>query len=437
MAEKVYSNSSTSASSDTNALQLINDISNDLQGRDAPIMGGQLTKSRILAKLNDAIDWLAGEAKWKWLKTWTTVKGYSVDTNTTSTLTSATGTITDSSLLGTSSGTSYWAEKITSESKYLTSPTSLVLSMNRAGGLGLLNGILTMYICPDSSGSPDIDNPIFTSTAIVITNRVTDTGVTIDTFETDVTFTFPNSEDTVLLKTTDYWFVCKFVAAANNGEGIACTRNPITSTTSKIRLNGASSWTSFTTGRFDITLNYNPASYLSVITLGSNYEDILRVAANDISNPSTNFRPYSDNKYILNDDFLPFDKFTVRRIVDGTTTIEFGKTLEKLTIYVEYYKTPDHIADDTDIPECPKQYRYVLKERAKYYLAKMGLGIDPNTTKKEAEIDANRGIEKMKKRYVDHPSGLRVRRTSKISVYPNVPSSDIPNAGRLRNYWRG
>jgi hypothetical protein len=359
------------------ALELINRTSNKVIHIDANDTTPP-TKSDILKELNSAQRELLGDKDYLFLNATGTVDGYAA-TPTEATLSgAATGIYGNQTNWGagfftlmtdaTADKTSYFAEKITVGATYLAQPKSAVISLGAAGlGIGAIKGNALLLICSDSSGSPDITTPLYTSDTVDVSSASTAAFA-------DFTFTFTPS--TPLLKDTAYWVVLKFVAAVDNGDNLVVNFGATASTTTKTRLNDATTWTAFTTGRIVTTLTYYQSDYIYTITLPYTVQKIFRLyAGSDLHAPTLNILPFSETDFDILPSGIATDSFIVRYFSDGAPVIYVHPSNAQVSYTYKYKKSVTAMSADTDIPLIPQDYRDILWKKAVLSLITAGDGL--------------------------------------------------------------
>jgi hypothetical protein len=359
------------------ALELINRTSNKVIHIDANDTTPP-TKADILKELNSAQRELLGDKDYLFLNATGTVDGYSA-TTAEATLSGATTGIwgnqtnhadgfftlaTDS----TSNKTSYFAEKLTVGSMYLAQPKSAIISLAAAGlGIGAVTGDAVLLICSDNDGEPDIATPLYTSNAINLSSVST-------AFFTDYVFTFTSS--TPLVVNTSYWIVLKYVSGEDNGDWLVVNFGDTASTTTKTRLNDATTWTSFTTGRIVTTLTYYQSDYIYTITLPYTVQKIFRLyAGSDLHAPTLNILPFSETDFDILPSGIATDSFIVRYFSDGAPVIYVHPSNAQVSYTYKYKKSVTAMSADTDIPLIPQDYRDILWKKAVLSLIASGDGL--------------------------------------------------------------
>lgn len=396
------------------ALNVANEISSIVLNMPAQAEGNHPIISEIYAEMTREQRTLCGMENWSWLQGNQEIKNFQVLSTVASVKGAAAGIYGDQTNWGAGfftlandgqpSKTSYFAEKVTMVD--LSSPSTVSVSLAAAGiGIGAPSGTAQLLICSDSSGSPDITTPVFSSD--IITPALTGANFTNNLF----TFTLPQ---TALVPTVGYWFVLKYVAAADNGDNLVVNFGATASTTTKTMLNDATIWTSFTTGRIVITFNYFKAEYLTQLTAPATVTEIYALYAGTDSVKTETLLPYSNDRYVNSGDDLPAGTFTVRRLSSGQLVIYTHASTSPLTWIMECRLAPVAITKDTDICLIPDDFINWLVYRCAGNFINRGLGISTQSgdnllkQAEEIKVDMNfRYLSKQKGRRVIKSGGTR------------------------------
>lgn len=334
-------------------LEIVDDVSLELTGRVAKVEGNTPNKAQLIKKCNDVIKDICMGKNLFFLNTRTDIKGYVVS-SIDATLYTSSGNIDYNS--GATSADSYTVESFTTSDK-LYSVTSAVLNLGlTASALGTCYETLTLLLCPDMSGVPNIDNPIVTSTDLTVSNNVIGTQTLAVNGFTDITFSF--SETDVLNKNTKYWVVLKQVAVTGNHQSIQWNSVSTNTTATSIkRLISGTTWSAYAVCKLGATINYHEADYTTELTIPVNYEEVYR-----IYNGDTNLTPYAYDNYMRDADNLPAGRFSLRTQTLGASIAVINSDDSKATQWtVEGRIYPPALSLDGDYPIIPRGFRQLIK----------------------------------------------------------------------------
>jgi hypothetical protein len=212
-----------------------------------------------------------------------------------------------------------------------------------------------------------------------------------------------------LLKSTSYWLVLKFVGAADNGDNLVVNFGAVASTTTKTRLNDASAWTVFATGRMVTTLTYYQASYIDTITLPATVVDVTEMHTGDETDRPVSLLPYSNDRFIASGNDLPADTFCVRKVSGNCLTLYHNSGTASLSYTCECQLFPTAVTADTDTMLVPDAgIDYII------YMSAAILGNNgalDEATIAEYRATANVVKENMEFRYISKTQGRRVERS--------------------------
>jgi hypothetical protein len=383
-------------------LEIIDSVAMDLTGAVAQTSNVSPNKASLIEKVNDKQKDICNSREWTFLMESVSVDGYSTS-STVATLTAglAGGQPADCKNDETAGKTSYWAEKITTVSGYLSIPKQInVWLAGTATGAGAVSGSTQFFICPDLAGNPDIDNPVSTF-------DVTGSTIAVSTAQF---LEFPFGAITtagVLLKGTQYWIVMKFIGAADNGDGLAVEYgNPAyPSTTTKTRLNNATTWTAFTTGRLRMSLDYYQGSYISTLTLPANAQKVFRLYSGTSDTPTDNLLPYSTTNFMHSPELIPKGYFIVKSADNGLLDIWINPVDANVTTWVlDYKKSCSALSADADYPLLPRNYRALLKKGVLLYYVMMGLGMQDQGAIALLQAEYDKMLRDMRAEYLPNPA---------------------------------
>lgn len=395
-------------------IEIVNSIANDLTGADAVTSGTNPIKSNIIEKVNDKQKDIVNSRDWLFAIDTVNVHGYDVSTDT--------DTITAGTILFESTGlrtspkagkTEYYAQRITTETDLAKMISATINLMVGGQGAGAPSGTIALYICPDSGGSPDLDNPTITADTLALTP--------LSRIWTEHTFLFTDT-DTVLLKNTNYWVVFKWIGAADNGDSMFVAVDPVTdtaATTLKTRLNSASTWTTQTGSQLSTTLTFYMAEYATTITLPANVQKIYRLYSTLNGDLINNLLPYSTTNYMSNPENIPKGYFVTRKISSGLYQIYINPTTaDTLDWTLEYKVTCTALSDDTDVPIIPQNYRALLKKGVLLYYISMGLGMQDTGAIALIQAEYDKMLKDMRGEYLPNPTiriGVAKRGSTPVS----------------------
>jgi hypothetical protein len=385
-----------------NLLEIINSVANDLTGANAQTSGVNPNKASLVERVNDVQKDICNSKDWTFMITTAEVNAFDV-TTTTAVATSGVYMSENSAFMTSASPnkTEYFAQSFTSDTTYLMKPISFVFSLEVAGlGIGAPSGTLSLTICPDKSGTPDIDNPVITADAMTpswgdyATQKVTN-------------YFYFIANTAVLAKGTKYWYVLKWIGAADNGDSFYINYDPYTSpsTTTYSRLNNATTWTAFTAGMMSVTFNYYQADYKSTLTLGTGVQKVLRLYTGTHNTPTYNLLPYSTTNYINKPSEVPTGYFVVKTMTSGALEVWINPSVENpsTTWTVEYKKRATPLSADADYSDIPQDFRALLKKGALLYYMSIGLGMQDTGAIALVQAEYEKMLKDMRTIYLPNP----------------------------------
>jgi len=375
-------------------LEIVNSIAVDLTGTEAVSSGVNPTKNNIIEKINDKQKDIVNTSDWLFAVDIQTVHGYEVSADS--------DTITAGTILFESTGlrtsplagkTEYYAQKITtgdSLCKLISVPINLKIG---GQGAGEPSGSISLYICEDSGGNPDIDNPVMTADSLSLSLA--------GSAWAEHLFIFTKTDD-VLLKNQDYWIVFKWVGAGNNGDSMFVAVDPVsdtTATTLKTRLNNASTWTTQTGVLLSTQMSYYEADYITTLTLPTGVQKIYRLFSED-----DNLLQFSTTNYMANPDNIPKGYFVPRKLSDGSWEIYINPVnAETKDWTLEYKKVCPALVNDGDYPIIPANYRALLKKGVLLTYISMGLGMQDTGAIALLQAEYEKMLKDMKSEYLPNP----------------------------------
>ena len=384
------------------ALTIANEISQRVIHMPAQADGNHPILSEIYAEMSSSQRRLAGMENWTWLKSTVDVDGFEA--------TSTEASITAGIILYESTGhrtsalankTEYYAQRITT-STYLAKLISVSINLKLGQtGAGAPSGVMSLYVCPDSGGSPDLDNPVMTADTLALPS--------LSTSWSALTFLF-TATTTVLFKRTNYWIVFKWVGADDNGDSMFVADDPTmdaVATTFKTRLNNASVWTVQTGYLLTTTLTYYQSDYIDTILMPATVVDVSEMHTGDETDRPVSLLPYSNDRFINSGADLPVDTFCIRKVSGNRITVYHNSRTPSILYHCECQLFPTTITADGDYMLCPDAgIDYIIYESAAI------LGADILDDRKIAEYHAIAAAVKvdMEFKYVSRPQGRRIVR---------------------------
>jgi hypothetical protein len=400
-------------------LEIINSVANDLTGADAQVSGVNPNKANLIEKVNDKQKDICNSRDWTFMIDTQSINGYTTSTTegTISGITVSAGQPADLKSDETGGRVSYWAEKMATSGTKLSLPKQLdVYLVATATGAGAVSGSFQFFICPDSAGNPDISNPVVTSS---LYDSTLFSGLTASAFQLFTLSSIVTND--VLLKGTNYWVVVKFSGAADNGDGLAVEYGNITSATTKTRLNNATTWTAFTTGRLRMSLTYYEADYETNLTLPSDVQKVYRLYSGTANEPTNNLKPYSTTNYIQDPEAVPTGYFVVKSANTGVLEIWINPATANQTDWViEYKKNSTALSGDSDVPVIPRNFRALLKKGVLLYYMGLGLGMQDSGAIALIQAEYDKMLKDMRVEFLPVPS-IRMgaaKRSSKDTSSP-------------------
>ena len=397
-----------------NLLAIANEVSNDAIGRDAGD-NGRPTKADIYRELNRVHRRICQKHDdWTFIKDTKTIKGYSVSTDTTDVenTTDANNTYIDNGGV-TAGNIDYYSETKTFTSRVI--PNTITTKLSRTNSWGDVGCTLEMLICPEVDGSPDLNNILMSSNAIVVTNSTTDTGIDIPQISTtledvEVEFTFGNAENEEMETNTKYWITLKVTYQTVGTTGLLVPISEDEETT-KYMLQGDTTW-SLSTRRMYSKINYYSTTQLTELELGSNVETVQRIFSGDV-----NLFPYPNSYYVSRGGKQDTGTFVERRTNTSeelVVEIQSGYTTSDWSL--DFTKKVVTLSDDADVPLVPSAGIDMMILKAYSKLVKKGLVTADPQDVRDADIDFEEQMQVLEMKYRPAFGQFELKRTGSTST---------------------
>jgi hypothetical protein len=383
-------------------IEIINSISQKINQTDAiDSADANPNKTALIEAVNENQREVCGLRDWTFLNRVITVDGFETST-TQETL--ETGTV-DTSVTAlrnspSASATEYYAQKFTSDADFLSKMIGVAIKLKSGSeGMGAPSGVMTLLICPDLAGSPDIANPYMTADALTVIFGGAQ-------WETN-TFLFTGTS-TVLLKNTTYWLVIKWVGANDNGDSIfvAFDNSDATSTSLQTMLKGATTWTTTTGKRIHNVITFYQADYITSLELSDTFEEIYRIYTGDIQDPTCNLLPYDSALFEKNPKLMSVNRFAVTNFTtDGKRKVYIYASVNNVLTWNVYgkIKVADMLLDGA-VPTLPTEFQDLLIIGPTYDFICLGYGQQDVISRDKLEMKIEKRIQSMTRAYA--PKGL-------------------------------
>lgn len=391
-------------------LEIVNNISQELTGRDAATSGNRPTKAEITKKVNNEILDICAGKNWYFLYARTAVDGFTASINT-DTVATVSGTPTAGSLQLNNVTTSLTEDFTTAETYHLK-PISATLSLGAAiSYVGLINSSITLTIHADNNGAPGA-TALYTSDAITITDNVTSTGITLPVSAlTDVTFTFSNVA-TVLNPATKYWFKLTATPAIGNGRALI--------------------WGDVS-GVAYASLSWYQASLNTELTIPANYENVFRIYSGSATAPTVDLFQYAQDDFMRNPSDVPSNTFVLRTMTNGQIIAYINPSATSLLWNVEGKTFPTALSADSDTPVIPRNYRELIEWGVILHYAALGIGTQDKDYIGLIKAKYDERLKSMRRNFLIAPkTHMVVKRGGGVGTW-GYGASPEPNRNRVND----